>query len=115
MDVALGAFDDISSAQIPGVTERLLHAMPGLQEHECSLRKHGGFVTRLDRGTYASHIAEHVAIELQRSIGDDVGFGRTRGGDAPGEYTVIFEHQHELVGLRAATRSLEIVIRAFEG
>ena len=46
-------------------------------------------------GTYAPHIIEHVALELQTMIGHDVGYGRTRGGDVEGEYTLVFEHVHE--------------------
>jgi cyanophycin synthetase len=47
-------------------------------------------------------------------MGHDVGFGRTRGGDVDGEYTLVFEHEHEQVGLRAAALALETVQRAFE-
>jgi hypothetical protein len=112
MDLVVGAYDEISSAQVPGFTEQLLAAMPGLWEHHCSIGERGGFVTRLRRGTYAPHIIEHVALELQSMIGHDVGFGRTRGGDVPGEYTLVFEHRHEQVGLRAAALALEAVQRA---
>jgi cyanophycin synthetase len=48
-------------------------------------------------------------------IGHDVGYGRTRGGEAPGEYTLIFEHLHEAVGLRSAALALEVVQAAFAG
>ena len=115
LDVAAGAYEHISSADVPGLTERLLAALPGLAEHECSIGEPGGFIVRLRRGTYAPHIIEHVALELQSMIGHDVGFGRTRGGDVPGEYTLVFEHRHEQVGLRAAALGLEIVQRAFAG
>jgi cyanophycin synthetase len=46
-------------------------------------------------------------------IGQDVGYGRTRGGESTGEYTLIFENRHEAVGLRAADLALEIVQSAF--
>jgi cyanophycin synthetase len=115
MDLVVGAYDDISSADVPGVTERLVAAMPGLVEHECSIGERGGFIVRLRRGTYAPHIIEHVALELQTMIGHDVGYGRTRGGDEPGEYTLVFEHSHEQVGLRAAALALDTVQRAFAG
>jgi cyanophycin synthetase len=114
IDLVVGAYEDISSADVPGVTERLLAAMPGLVEHRCSIGERGGFVLRLKRGTYAPHIIEHVALELQTMIGHDVGFGRTRGGDVEEEYTVVFEHRHEHVGLRAAALALEIVQQAFD-
>ena len=115
LDCAVGAYDEISSAQAPGFTEALLKVMPGLWEHRCSIGERGGFVARLRRGTYAPHIVEHVGLELQSMIGHDVGYGRARGGDRPGEYTVVFEHLHAEVGLRAAALALETVQRAFAG
>jgi cyanophycin synthetase len=115
MDLVVGAYEDISSAQVPGFTDALVRAMPGLVEHRCSIGSRGGFVTRLRRGTYAPHIIEHVALELQTMIGHDVGYGRTRGGDVEGEYTLIFEYYHEQVGMRAAALALEVVQRAFGG
>lgn len=115
MDVQVGPYDHISSAEPPGFTDRLVAALPGLRDHECSIGEPGGFVIRLRRGTYAPHIIEHVALELQTMIGHEVGFGRTRGGEDPGEYTVVFEHHHEQVGLRAAALALALVQRAFSG
>lgn len=115
MDLIVGAFDEISSAEVPGFTQQLVAAMPGLREHRCSIGERGGFVIRLRRGTYAPHIIEHVALELQTMMGHDVGFGRTRGGDVDGEYTLVFEHVHEQVGLRAAALALETVQQAFDG
>ncbi|HVH11992.1 MAG TPA: hypothetical protein VM759_03015 [Longimicrobium sp.] len=115
MDVAVGAYDDIHSAQVPGLTDALVRALPGLWEHRCSIGERGGFVTRLRRGTYAPHIAEHVGLELQSVIGHDIGYGRARGGDRPHEYTVVLEHRHAEVGMRAAALALDIVQKAFAG
>jgi cyanophycin synthetase len=115
MDLAVGEFENITSADVEHVTPQLIRALPGLRDHECSIGSPGGFMLRLKRGTYAPHIIEHVALELQTAIGHRVGFGRTRGGDTAGEYTVVFEHDHEQVGMRAAALALEIVQRAFGG
>ena len=115
MDLTVGAYEDISSADVPGVTSALVETLPGLRDHRCSIGEPGGFIIRLKRGTYLPHIVEHVALELQGMIGHDVGYGRTRGGDQPGEYTLIFEHLHEAVGLRAAALALGIVQSAFAG
>ncbi|HEY1951670.1 MAG TPA: hypothetical protein VGG76_02600 [Gemmatimonadaceae bacterium] len=115
MDLSIGAYEDISSADVPEFTARLVRAMPGLRDHRCSIGEPGGFIIRLRRGTYCAHIVEHVALELQTMIGHEVGYGRTRGGDGPGEYTLIFEHLHEAVGLRAAALALEAVMSAFAG
>lgn len=115
MDVVVGKYDDISSAEVTGVADALVRAMPGLIEHRCSIGERGGFIQRLRRGTYAPHIIEHVALELQAMAGCDVGYGKTRGGDVSGEYTIIFEHQHAQAGMRAAALALEIVQDAFAG
>ena len=115
MDLRVGAFEEISSADVENFTDSLVRVMPGLIEHQCSVGAPGGFVRRLRQGTYAPHIIEHVALELQSMIGFDVGFGRTRGGDQRGEYTLVFEHRHEHVGMRAAALALEVVQRAFAG
>ncbi len=115
MDLTIGAYENISSADIPGFTQALVSAMPGLRDHRCSIGEPGGFLIRLKRGTYCAHIVEHVALELQGMIGHEVGYGRTRGGDTTGEYTLIVEHINESVGLRSAALALEIVQSAFAG
>jgi cyanophycin synthetase len=115
MDLTVGAYENISSTDVPGVASALVSAMPGLHDHRCSIGEPGGFIIRLKQGTYLPHIVEHVALELQGMIGHDVGYGRTRGGDEPGEYTLIFEHMHESVGLRAAALALGLVQSAFAG
>jgi cyanophycin synthetase len=115
MDLAVGAYEDISSADAPGVADRLIGVLPGLVEHRCSIGERGGFLLRLRRGTYVPHIIEHVALELQMMMGHEVGYGRTRGGDVEGEYTLVFEHVHEQVGMRAAALALDTVQQAFDG
>jgi cyanophycin synthetase len=115
MDLNIGAYEQISSADVAGVTPALVSAIPGLRDHRCSIGEPGGFIIRLKRGTYFAHIVEHVALELQGMIGHDVGYGRTRGGDGPGEYTIVFEHIHEAVGLRSAALALDVVQSAFAG
>ena len=73
MDLVVGEYENISSADIPGLVETLERAMPGLVEHRCSIGERGGFLQRLRRGTYAPHIIEHVALELQAMAGCEVG------------------------------------------
>lgn len=115
LDVAVGAYDEISTADVPGVGEALLAALPGLWEHRCSVGERGGFAVRMRRGTYAPHVMEHVALALQEEAGHDVGYGRARGGDRPGEYTVAVEHRHAAVGRRAVEAAADLVRAAFAG
>ena len=64
--------------KIPGFTDALVALMPTLEDHACSLNRRGGFITRLRDGTWAGHVAEHIALELQNLAGTDVRHGKTR-------------------------------------
>jgi hypothetical protein len=115
LEVELGSFDELSSAELPWVTESLLAALPGLAEHGCSLGRPGGFVERLRRGTYAAHIMEHVALQLQEECGERVSFGKTRGTGVGGRYEVVFEHRRSGVGRTAGLLACGLVRSAFAG
>ena len=67
--VDLGALEDWPSNTIPGFVDGLLEMLPGIAEHSCSLGRRGGFGERLNEGTWLGHVAEHVALELQRESG----------------------------------------------
>ena len=46
-DVHLGSLESLTTADIPGFSDRLLEALPSLQEHPWSRQRPGGFVERL--------------------------------------------------------------------
>jgi cyanophycin synthetase len=89
-------------------SELLLEAIPTLEEHHCSEGVPGGFVTRLQEGTWLGHIIEHIVLELQTLVGTPVSFGKTRGTGQPGVYEVVFEYQQEKVGLAAADLAMKL-------
>lgn len=110
--VDIGVLEDWPSAKIgEDFIDQLLDALPGLQEHGCSYREHGGFVRRLreDEGTWMAHIWEHMSIELQNVAGSDVTFGRTRDGGETGIYNMVFQYQQEEVGLHASQLALDFI------
>jgi cyanophycin synthetase len=116
--VDLGSLEAWPSNTIPGFVEGLLSMMPGVGEHSCSLGKKGGFRERLVEGTWAGHVAEHIAIELQRESGAHVYRGKTRSAGEAGRYNVIFGYWEEMVGLEAgrlAVRLVNHLVRAEEG
>lgn len=97
----LGVLEEWPSVRLgKDFIEGLVAALPGLEEHGCSYKTHGGFLRRLreDEGTWMGHIMEHVAIELQCVAGNDVTFGRTRSTGNPGEYNMVFAYKHRDVG-----------------
>jgi cyanophycin synthetase len=73
----------------------LLELLPGIHEHHCAKGRRGGFVERLNDGTYFGHIVEHVALELSEAAGIDVNFGKARYAGAPGVYNVIVAYKAE--------------------
>ena len=105
----IGELEETPSDRLPGFTERLVRALPSLREHRCSPGYPGGFVERLERGTWAAHIVEHVAIELQVLAGMRVGFGKTRETRRRGVYTVAFRYRDEEAGLQAARDAMDVV------
>ncbi|MDH5718230.1 MAG: cyanophycin synthetase [Spirochaetia bacterium] len=101
-------YEQRPSDKIPGFTERLLEILPTLREHECSIGAPGGFVQRLNNGTWAGHIIEHIALELQCLAGMEVSFGKTFGTSIEGVYVVVFRYLVESAGLRAATEAITL-------
>ena len=109
MVVDLGSLEQFPSNTIPGFVDGLIAWMPSLEDHACSLNRRGGFLTRLRDGTWAGHVAEHIALELQNLAGTDVRHGKTRGAGAEGQYNVIYEFREEMVGTEAGKLAVRIV------
>jgi cyanophycin synthetase len=82
------------SREFEGFNERLRALLPGIETHHCSLGRPGGFVTRLDEGTYFGHIVEHVALELTELAGVGKTHGKTRH-DSGSVYNVAIEYRAE--------------------
>jgi cyanophycin synthetase len=107
--VDLRSLEDFPSNKLDGFTDRLLELLPGLKDHTCSRETPGGFVERLRDGTWVGHIAEHIALELQRYTGAAVYRGKTRGAGVRGRYNVIYGYRDEEVALQAGDLSVNIV------
>ena len=118
MLVDLGSLEYWPTNTIPRFNEKLLKTLPGVGEHSCSLGKRGGFKDRLADGTWLGHVAEHVALELQRETGAHISRGKTRSAGEPGQYNVIYNYAEEQVGLaagRLAVRLVNHLVKAEEG
>jgi cyanophycin synthetase len=107
--VDLGSLEHWPSNTIPGFNDTLLELLPGVGEHSCSRGHAGGFRERLEEGTWAGHVAEHIAIELQRESGAQVYRGKTRSTGTPGQYNVTFGYWEEQVGLAAGRLAVRLV------
>lgn len=107
--VDLGVLEEFPSNKLPGFTDALVALLPTLEDHACSLGRRGGFITRLRDGTWAGHIAEHIALEFQNLAGTDVRHGKTRAAGPRGQYNCIFEYREEAVGIEAGKMAVALV------
>jgi cyanophycin synthetase len=109
MVLDIGALEEEPTDTLPGFTEELLAVLPGLHDHQCSRGRDGGFVERLLEGTWVGHVAEHVALEIQRSAGHELTRGKTRSTGERGVYNVIYGYLDETVGTLAGKLGVRLV------
>ncbi len=110
--VDIGELENYPSNTIPGFYERLSAFLPGLIEHHCSPGVRGGFLQRVQEGTWAAHILEHVTLELQNLAGMRTGFGKARQTSKPGVYKIAFRTRQEQVGREALVAARDLVMTA---
>ncbi|GAB4517210.1 MAG: cyanophycin synthetase [Anaerolineae bacterium] len=108
----VGPYEEQASSDFPGFVERLTQWLPGLEKHECSPGYPGGFIERLQRGTYLAHISEHITLELQNLMGFAVSFGRARGTGESGVYNVIIAYKEEEPARAAFDVALRLTLAA---
>lgn len=108
--IDIGELEDYPSDKIPGFYERLCSCLPSLYEHRCSYGEPGGFLKRVEEGTWPGHILEHLTIELQNLAGISGGFGRARDGGRRGVYKVIVSATEEAVTLKAFTHARDLLM-----
>jgi len=111
----LGALEDHPSNRIPGLNERLTAWLPALREHHCGVGEVGGFLQRLDEGTWCGHVLEHVVIELLNLAGMPTGFGQTRSTSRRGVYRMVFRARDERVGRAALEQGHALLTAAIRG
>jgi cyanophycin synthetase len=97
----LGALEDFPTDQLPGFNDRLIALLPALREHHCGIGEAGGFLQRLQQGTWLGHVLEHVVIELLNLSGMPTGFGQTRSTSQRGIYRMVFRARDEQVARTA--------------
>jgi cyanophycin synthetase len=97
----LGELEDWPSNRLPGFTARLTTLLPALVEHHCGVGERGGFLQRLEEGTWMGHVLEHVVIELLNLAGMPTGFGQTRSTSTHGVYRMVFRARDEEVARTA--------------
>ncbi len=108
----LGRLEEFPSNKLPGLNDRLTCWLPNLVEHHCGVGERGGFLQRLEEGTWAGHILEHVVIELLNLAGMPTGFGQTRETSTSGVYRMVFRARDEQVARSALTEGHALLMAA---
>lgn len=115
MQLDIQELESTPTDEVPDFKENMAKMMPSLHEHNCFPGRVGGFFERLTTGTWAGHVVEHVAIELQCLAGHKVAYGKTFTMNELGIYNVVYSYLDEKTGLRAGKMAVEIVEKLFEG
>ena len=111
----LGDLENYPSDKIPGFKDRLVALLPALIEHHCGVGERGGFLQRLEEGTWAGHILEHIVIELLNLAGMPTGFGQTRSTSRHGVYRMVFRAREERVARAALDEGYKLLIATIKG
>lgn len=106
----LGELEQHPSDRLAGFIARLVAALPALEEHHCGVGERGGFLQRLQEGTWMGHVLEHVVIELLNLAGMPTGFGQTRSTSTPGVYRMVFRARDEAVARCALERGHRLLM-----
>ena len=112
--IDIGEFEDYPSNKLPGFTERLTALLPSLVEHRCNYGERGGFLRRLDEGTWIGHTLEHVALELMTLAGLPGGFGRTRETTERGVYKLAIRNWQDDITRIALEQGIALILAAVE-
>ncbi|GKT23670.1 cyanophycin synthetase [Acidovorax sp. SUPP3334] len=108
----LGALEDHPSNALPGFNQRLTAWLPALIEHHCGVGERGGFLQRLEGGTWCGHVLEHIVIELLNLSGMPTGFGQTRSTSQRGVYRMVFRARDERVARVALDQGHQLIMAA---
>lgn len=110
IDLDLEGYSEIPTKDIPNFNYNLVKLIPELNKHRCGIDEEGGFVKRLEEGTYLAHVLEHTIIAIHNMLGMDVSYGKARVVKDE-LYYVIFQYEYRKTAL-AISRMAEHLINS---
>ncbi len=108
IDVDLEGYSEIPSKDIPNFNFNLVKIIPGLKEHRCGIDEEGGFIKRLEEGTYLAHICEHIMIAIQNNLGIDVSYGKAREIEED-IYYIISQYEYKNTVIEVANLATDLI------
>ena len=108
IDIDLEGYSEIPSKKIPNFNFNIVEILPELKKHRCGIDEEGGFVKRLEEGTYLDHICEHCIIAIQNILGMDVSYGKAR--EIKGElYYIIVQYEYENTAIEIINLAVDLI------
>ncbi|GEQ18981.1 MULTISPECIES: cyanophycin synthetase [Clostridium] len=108
IDIDLEGYSEIPSKKIPNFNFNIVEILPELKKHRCGIDEEGGFVKRLEEGTYLAHICEHCIIAIQNILGMDVSYGKAR--EIKGElYYIIVQYEYENTAIEIINLAVDLI------
>ncbi|WP_040210581.1 cyanophycin synthetase [Clostridium polynesiense] len=104
----LEGYKDIPSKDIPNFNYNLINILPELKEHRCGIYEEGGFVIRLEEGTYLAHICEHTIIAIHNRLNMDVSYGKARE-IKDDLYYIIFQYCYKKTAVSIANLAVDLI------
>ncbi|MDG6220195.1 MAG: cyanophycin synthetase [Candidatus Thermoplasmatota archaeon] len=108
----LGGFVDTPSN--PDFASKLALLFPPLGKHKCSMDYEGGFVERLNQGTYPAHIIEHTTLAILEMLGSEAVFGKSREIEGS-RYRIVVEYESETLVENAFKLATHVVSKLLMG
>lgn len=94
--------------------KKLVELLPELNKHSCSEGYEGGFIERLNDGTYPAHIVEHTALSIQNTVGVDVSYGKSRREEGS-IYKIVISYEYPELASYALKSAIKIVNKLLSG
>ena len=108
IDVDLEGYCETPSKDIPDFNFNLIKILPELKKHRCGIDEEGGFVKRLQEGTYLAHICEHMIIAIQNRLGMDVSYGKAREIEGD-RYYIVVQYEYKNTALKICELAIDTV------
>lgn len=112
--IKLGELAEIPTKDIGDINDNIMRLFPGIKDHKCATGYVGGFIDRLQEGTYLAHVTEHLCLETQRILGYDIKHGKARQVKDD-VYNVIFSCIHPEIGKACGIFVINTLKKLIEG
>jgi cyanophycin synthetase len=111
LSLEIGELEARPTSCIPGFYEKLTTTLPTAHAHLCSTGNCSSFFESVHEGTSVSHVAEHIALELQKLAGQQVSSSHGCLPTEPGDETchVIFRYEQQDVAVAAGKFAIRLV------